>query len=253
MINGVDISKYDKKLTIADIKAAGYKFAILRGGYTGYSSLKKNVDPLFETFYAQAKAANFPVGCYYYSCATSKQGGIDEANFLYENCLKGKQFEYPIYIDIEDSHNQKGKKTGTTDAIIGFCDTLKAKGYYVGVYSNPSWFTKYIESDRLVGISKWLAHWVTKPDFCVENIEMWQNTDNTGIKGEDVDTDISFVDFPSLIKYYGLNGFNAKTIDELAKEVIAGKWGKGSERKKLLTEAGYDYAAVQKRVNELLK
>lgn len=44
-----------------------------------------------------------------------------------------------------------------------------------------------------------------------------------------------------------------KSIDEIAKEVIAGKWGNGEERKDRLTKAGYDYNAVQKRVNELLK
>lgn len=44
----------------------------------------------------------------------------------------------------------------------------------------------------------------------------------------------------------------AKTIDQIAREVIAGKWGNGSERKRKLTQAGYDYAAVQKRVNELV-
>lgn len=43
-----------------------------------------------------------------------------------------------------------------------------------------------------------------------------------------------------------------KTVDELAREVIAGKWGNGDERKKKLTAAGYDYKAIQKRVNELL-
>ena len=42
-----------------------------------------------------------------------------------------------------------------------------------------------------------------------------------------------------------------KTVDEIAKEVIEGKWGNGDERKKKLTAAGYDYSAVQKRVNEL--
>jgi hypothetical protein len=43
-----------------------------------------------------------------------------------------------------------------------------------------------------------------------------------------------------------------KTIDEIAREVIAGKWGNGQERKDRLKAAGYDAAAVQKRVNELL-
>lgn len=46
----------------------------------------------------------------------------------------------------------------------------------------------------------------------------------------------------------------AKTdIDTIAREVIAGKWGAGAERKKRLTDAGYDYTAVQARVNELLR
>lgn len=44
-----------------------------------------------------------------------------------------------------------------------------------------------------------------------------------------------------------------KTVDEIAKEVIQGKWGNGSDRKKRLTEAGYDYSEVQNRVNSLLK
>lgn len=44
-----------------------------------------------------------------------------------------------------------------------------------------------------------------------------------------------------------------KTVEELAKEVILGKWGNGTDRKNRLTAAGYDYSAVQKRVNELMK
>ncbi|MBQ9702954.1 MAG: SPOR domain-containing protein [Clostridia bacterium] len=44
-----------------------------------------------------------------------------------------------------------------------------------------------------------------------------------------------------------------KSIDEIAKEVIKGKWGNGAERKQKLTAAGYNYSAVQKRVNELCK
>ena len=43
-----------------------------------------------------------------------------------------------------------------------------------------------------------------------------------------------------------------KTIDQLAREVISGKWGNGEERKRRLTNAGYDYYAIQRRVNELI-
>ena len=44
---------------------------------------------------------------------------------------------------------------------------------------------------------------------------------------------------------------SGKTVEQLAQEVIAGKWGNGSDRKNRLTKAGYSYTAVQKRVNEL--
>ncbi len=44
-----------------------------------------------------------------------------------------------------------------------------------------------------------------------------------------------------------------KSVDEIAREVIQGKWDNGAERKKKLTAAGYDYNAVQRRVNELMK
>lgn len=42
-----------------------------------------------------------------------------------------------------------------------------------------------------------------------------------------------------------------KSIDEIAKEVIQGKWGNGQERKDKLRAAGYDYSVVQARVNAL--
>lgn len=57
------------------------------------------------------------------------------------------------------------------------------------------------------------------------------------------------------IRGYGVPRYDKakKTVDELAREVIAGKWGVGLNRKRKLTEAGYNYSAVQKRVNEILK
>lgn len=44
-----------------------------------------------------------------------------------------------------------------------------------------------------------------------------------------------------------------KSVTEVAKEVLAGKWGNGVDRKKRLTEAGYNYSEVQAKVNELCK
>ena len=49
------------------------------------------------------------------------------------------------------------------------------------------------------------------------------------------------------------NDKSTKTVEEVAKEVISGRWGTGAERKKRLTDAGYDYSKVQARVNEILR
>lgn len=43
-----------------------------------------------------------------------------------------------------------------------------------------------------------------------------------------------------------------KSIDEIAKEVIAGQWGNGQDRVNRLQEAGYNYEEVQNKVNQLL-
>lgn len=44
-----------------------------------------------------------------------------------------------------------------------------------------------------------------------------------------------------------------KSVEKVAKEVLAGKWGNGEERKNRLKAAGYDYDAVQTKVNQLAK
>lgn len=80
------------------------------------------------------------------------------------------------------------------------------------------------------------------------------------IKAGGYATSLTYVDkLCSIIEKWKLTQYDIKSsssskksIDTLAEEVIAGKWGNGEERKQKLTAAGYDYNAVQKRVNEML-
>jgi GH25 family lysozyme M1 (1,4-beta-N-acetylmuramidase) len=103
-MEGIDISQYQKGIDFDSIKNQ-YDFVILRGGYTGYGSTRPLVkDECFEEFYKACKDRGIPVGVYWYSCANSKKFGKMEASFLYDNCLKGKKFQYPVYIDVEDVH-----------------------------------------------------------------------------------------------------------------------------------------------------
>ena len=63
----------------------------------------------------------------------------------------------------------------------------------------------------------------------------------------------NFYDYWGLSKEQIYKYTGGKSTATLAKEVIAGKWGNGQERKDRLKAAGYDYTAIQQEVNRLLK
>lgn len=265
-MKGLDISSYQKGINFNSIKSSGVNFLILRAGFTGWGTgVNYNKDSCFENFYKQAKQIGIPVGAYWYSCANTKEKGIAEARFIYENCLKGKQFEYPIYIDVEDTHHQVNNKRGVTDAIIGFCEYLENLGYYVGIYaSDISGFQDKMYLNELNAYDKWVARYGSEPKY-VKQYGMWQSTSSGRINGYNgnLDCDIAYKDYSSIIKNIGLNGFSKSSInntqninpldnysdEELATKVINGEFGNGNERKQKL---GNRYQNVQDIVNNRL-
>lgn len=74
--------------------------------------------------------------------------------------------------------------------------------------------------------------------------------ENTGLIGENI--------AQGICDYFGVTfrekeqAAPAKSVDEVAREVIRGEWGNGSDRRQRLEAAGYDYNAVQDRVNAIL-
>lgn len=263
---GLDISSYQKGINFDEIKSK-VDFLILRAGFTGWGGdgTNKNKDSCFEDFYSKSKARGIPVGAYWYSCANTYEKGKAEAEYLYNNCLKGKQFEYPIYMDVEEDRHQQVGKSRMADAIKGFCEYLENKGYYVGIYANSNYFNNFIDTAKLSMYDKWLAVWTSnKPSFKYGDYGLWQNSSSGYISGMRVDTDYAYKDYPTIIKKAGLNGYSKETPetpkveptkksnDEIATEVINGNWGNGADRKNALTNAGYDYAVIQSIVNARL-
>ena len=265
-LRGIDVSRWQGNINWNLVKESGISFAILKAGGSDEGCY---TDPTFERNYAGAKAAGIPVGAYYYvgPLCTSKEAGIADAQrFL--NIIKGKTFEYPVYIDLESTNPPA--KQGATTATIAFCEFMENNGYFVGIYaSDVSGFCDRLDLSRLSAYSKWVARYGSKPQY-VNSYDMWQYSDKGSISGiiGNVDMDYCYKDFPAIIKAAGLNGFTKpstvppsenpveapkKTVDELAQEVIDGKWGNAPERAKRLTAAGYDAAAVQKRVNQILE
>ena len=213
---GLDISSYQNGISFSAIKNSAYgEFVILRAGFTGWGTgVSYNKDQCFEGFYSNAKSYGIPVGAYWYSCANTREKGIAEANFMYNNCLKGKQFEYPIYIDVEDTHWQVNNKAGVTAAIKGFCETLENMGYYVGIYaSDISGFQEKMNINELNAYDKWVARYGSTPKF-VGSYGMWQSSSSGRINGYsgNLDTDVAYKDYPSIMKSKGLNGYGGTPV-----------------------------------------
>ena len=263
---GIDISVWQKGFNFDKAKEEGVEFVILRGAYS------TSEDKCFDGFYKQCKKKGLPVGAYHYSMAKTVKEAENEAKLMI-SILKGKQLEYPIYLDVEDKTQAKLGKDLLTSIIKTYCDELEKAGYYVGIYSTYSYLNSYTHINELSKYDKWIAQW-SKKCTCKIDYGMWQFGGETNmlrsnkIAGVTCDQDYCCKDYPSIIKSSGLNGFKRpqdadavptpvrpqpqKTVTEIAREVIEGKWGNGAERKKKITSAGYDYNAVQSKVNELL-
>lgn len=263
---GIDISVWQNGFDFDEAKEEGVEFVILRGAYS------TSEDKCFDDFYKQCKEKGLPVGAYHYSMAKTVKEAKNEAKLMI-SILKGKQLEYPVYLDVEDKSQAKLGKDLLTSIIKTYCDALEQAGYYVGIYSTYAYLNSYTHIDELVKYDKWIAQW-SKKCTCKIDYGMWQFGGETNmirsnkIAGVTCDQDYAYKDYPYIIRNAGLNGFKRpqdadavhtpvrpqpqKTVTDIAKEVIEGKWGNGAERKKKIISAGYDYNAVQSKVNELL-
>lgn len=204
MIKGIDVSKYQGNIDWKKVKASGINFAMIRAGYGKFESQK---DPKFEQNYNNARAAGILVGAYYYSYAKSKADAKKEAQ-LFIKYAKGKRFEMPLALDVEEQSQAAKGRGFVSDIIRTFCEEVENAGYYVSVYANKNWLDNYIDDDCKRRYDIWLAQWANKPSY-KGSFGMWQNSSNgavSGIAGR-VDTDFAYKDYPSIIKREGLNGF----------------------------------------------
>lgn len=205
MKNGIDVSVYQGDIDWKNVKNSGIEFAIIKAGGSDSGFY---TDSKFEQNYRNAKTVGMPVGTYYFvgSGCTSKADGIADAKRFLE-IIKGKTFEYPVYIDLEAT--SPSAKSGATEACIGFCETMENAGYYCGIYaSDVSGFNDRLILSKLDKFDKWVARYGSKP-VVVKSYGIWQKSDSgriSGINGN-VDEDTAYKDYPTIIKNAGLNGF----------------------------------------------
>lgn len=259
MKKGIDVSKHDGVIDWQKARNSGFvDFTIMRAGY---GRLIEQKDKKFEANYQGCKENGIPCGAYWYSYAHSVAEIQTEAR-VFLQAIKGKQFEYPVYLDFEEKSQFNLGKAKCTEMAKAFLEILENAGYYAGIYSSKSHLENYFTEDILRNYTVWVAHYGVSKTSYRYPFDIWQYSSDGSVPGINHRCDMNYCykeDFPEIIKSAGLNGFTKnsnspeKSIDELAKEVLENKWGTGADRKARLTAAGYSYEAVQNAVNALLK
>lgn len=253
MKKGIDISYFQGNIDFKKVKADGIDFIIPRCGYG-----KSNKDSKFSEYVAGALAAGIEVpGIYHFSYALNEENAREEARQAVKFAQEaGLPKETIIFFDLEyDSVDyakryavnlDKARCIAHTNA---FCQEVQNHGYRTGIYANQDYLNRMYDDATIKKYIFWYANWnggKTPSVKCA--FHQWNEKGRVnGINGN-VDMDY----------YYGGADAPAKKpmtpeeIEKVAKEVLDGKYGNGNERRSKLLLAGYDYNAVQKRVNELV-
>lgn len=213
-------------------------------------------DVKFEDNY---KNCNIPKGAYIYNKVLTVADAKKEAEFAVK-CLQDKTLEYGVWLDMEDSSMRVLSKKVLNDIIITEATILENAGFRVGIYCNRDWYMNVLDSESLANLYPfWIARYpsidngTAKANLSPKELKgckIWQYSSKgtmPGILGN-VDLNVEFE--PPFANISNIPAKQVQSIDDLARDVLAGKYGNGDARKKAL---GDKYAEVQKRVNEMLK
>ena len=250
MLKGIDVSGYQGNIDWKKVKNDGVKFAIIKLG-TIYDEDENSIESTFEKNYNECIKNNIPIGVYVYNYCNSIEALKKGANWVLE-VLNKRALNLPVYLDMEDKTIVSEGKAALTNQCNEFAKILTNAGYKVGVYANLNWFENYLEAKKFnSNISVWVAQYYKECEY-EGKYDIWQYSSSGKVDGISGNVDMNYLYNENIIKNTDNNGPEDKTIDELAQEVIDGKWGNGEDRRKRLEEAGYDYDKVQDKVNSIL-
>ena len=223
---GLDISEHQAGINLQKIKDAGFDYVIIRAGVKLNAGSNRK-DYNFEDFYAQARKVGLDVGTYYYSQAKNVNEAKEEAKCFLEY-IKGKIFEYPVYLDFESGtvrYYLNKDSTRATEICYAFMDTMRDAGYLVGLYGYAGWFDDgyggWMASKLNNDIGKkyefWMANYYnnspdnTKSTKYPTKYGMYQYSSDLTINGWSgrLDHNVCYKDYPAIVKQYGFNGYEA--------------------------------------------
>ena len=215
ILKGIDVSYCQNEVDWDTAKASGLvDFAILQAGYGRETS---QVDTQFERNYAACKRLGIPCGAYWFSYAMSADEAKREAQVFLQT-IKGKSFEYPVYMDLELAKQFALGKAACSAIVDAFLSVLEQSGYYAGLYCSTYYLDNYLSDSIKSRYTVWCAQYASKCTY-QNPYGIWQynvagneeydiigQKSIPGIVGE-CDMDYCYTDYPAIIKAAGLNGF----------------------------------------------
>lgn len=215
---GIDVSTFQGIINWSQVKADGVRFAMIRSGY-GWEDPERQTDVRFHDNMEGTRQAGIPAGAYHYSYATNREQAEKEAEFFLK-VIQGYTFEYPVALDLEDASQRSLSRDTLTDIAYTFLNRVEEAGYYVMLYTNLDWLVNRLDMDRLSRFDVWLAQWNSEPTYSGD-FGVWQYTSNGQVAGisTPVDRDVSYRDYPSLIRAAGLNGLRPGDTVSVGQEV----------------------------------
>lgn len=259
---GVDISYHKGNIDFTRL-ARNVEFVIIRAGYG-----QGNIDKKLHEYTEGCIANEIPYGFFWFSYASTPALAWREAEFFVDAIAKYKP-ALPVFFDYEEG-SRLGKKVPwkeISDMAVSFLNKMSLHGYNCGIYCDNEHYEGYAKAfEKSVPI--WYARYSNGLKV-YDTHSLWQYSETgmvDGINGH-VDLNYCYMDFKGkgnnetndeidekkMTKLIETSNRNLTTYIGVAKDILAGKYGNGDERKNNLKLAGFDYRFAQNIVNILLE
>ncbi len=220
IVNGIDVSQYQKDIDWNAVKASGIDFAFIRVGARGYGGGGMIADPYYDKNMQGAIAAGVNVGIYIFSQAITTSEAEEEAQYILDR-IGNYTVSLPLVLDYEfysngRLENAKLSKDDGTNICLAFCNKIAAAGYKPMVYANPDMLNNHLNAATISNSYPiWLANYTTNTTYN-GTFTFWQYSSKGTVPGISGNVDMNF--------YYNTSGDNlaAATITPIPDQLYTG-------------------------------
>ena len=198
----MDVSRWQGSIDWDAVKRSGKIDGVMLR-VLGSKGGKPYVDPAFARNYAECARLGLPVGGYYYTCAVTQRQTEEELAAL-KTALRGKTFQLPLAIDVEDPRLRSMAPAKLSARVAEAAAQLEAWGLYAMVYTYTNFADTALDMAALAAYDLWIADYRGKRP--ARRHGMWQYTSSGKIPGiaKGADLSVAYKDYAAIIQRKGL-------------------------------------------------